>query len=724
MNLRGSGGNGHEGPEDDDVKRQTFEAVAGLVYRASEQAPVVMIIEDVHWIDEPSREMLALAVSKSARSRVMMLISHRADYQPAWRVRGALTQLSLGPLSDDETSEMVRSVAGGPLPVELERRILQKAEGNPFFTEEITRTLVEEGYLLRSDGQVRLTRPVEQIRMPETVEELIGARLDRLAPQAKRVVQVAAVLGRQFHRDQLVQLLSSEGIDVGAELAALEERGIIHRKTMLSDDEFRFGESLTQEVAYEGLLLRQRRELHDRIGTLLEALPGDTTAERSALLAHHFTRSENRDKAVTALLRAARDAERIPSFRAASRFYHSAFDVADGLVTSSGASEAKRLVVEAGLGILRMTVIYGIVEHGDSERPALRARELAEELGDAENLAELCSLHGLIISARGPAAFATGQALVEQGLAIAERAGLPIATVRIARALAWDYLFDGRFTDALERIQGVLTQFERLGTSGRQHDIWLGAHFMRDRTRYHGDDIERALADARTTYEAAVARPNRTVQSGSAVTIALVHLARGEYALAHEWAERSLEVARAIGSVSQLRTAAALSVLTRHELAEPPSADRQQELIESPPVTGVEALNCAVIVEALVAVGELRRAEQCAERALQGAGGRLRELVCVLALADVLTRLGAGRWAEAERWLERARALAQEIGSRSGLAAVSLIRAELALAAGDGEGAVRHGEVARAAYAALGFTRYESRADRVVTDVTAAQQTA
>src|SRR5205085_10873668 len=138
--------------------------------------------------------------------------------------------------------------------------------------------------------------------------------LDRLGPQAKRVVQVAAVLGRQFHRAQLVELLASESIDVAVELGALEERGIIHRKNLLAGDEFRFGESLTQEVAYEGLLLRQRRELHDRIGQLLEALPGEVNAERSALLAHHYTRSENREKAIGALARAARDAERIPSF--------------------------------------------------------------------------------------------------------------------------------------------------------------------------------------------------------------------------------------------------------------------------------------------------------------------------------------------------------------------------------------------------------------------------
>ncbi len=727
MNLRG-GSAGGDTPEDEAVKRETFEAVAELVYTASEQAPVVMVIEDVHWIDEASREMLALAVGTTNRERFMMLISHRPEHQPGWRVKSAFTQLTLGPLSDEETVEVVRGVAGGPLPSELERRIVQKAEGNPFFTEEITRTLVEEGFLLRSDGHVRLTRPVDEIRMPGTVEELIGARLDRLGAQAKRVVQVAAVLGRQFHRDQLIELLAGETIDVSAELVLLEERGIIHRKSLLTGDEFRFGESLTQEVAYEGLLLRQRRELHDRIGQLLEALPGEPNAERSALLAHHYTRSENREKAITALLRAARDAERVPSFRTAARFYRNAYELAEQVLASGSATvERKRIVVESALGVLRMSVIYGIFEHGDPEGAARRGRQLAEELGDQETLAELCALHGLVTSSQGPANFPAGQALVEEALAIAERGGSKLAVVRISRSLAWEYLFDGRFSDSLARIDGVIAAFEQLDIpkEGTQRDIYLGSLFMRDRVRFYADEIAAVLPMAQRTYEAAIAHPNRTVQGGSATTMALAHLTRGDYEHARDWADRSLEVTRAIGSLSHLRSAAAISILARLELDEPAGSDRQIELLESTPLTGLENLNCQVICEALLALGEVKRAEQCAERAYQSAGGRLRELGCALALADVLTRIGPARWTEAERWLDRAHTLAQEIGVRSRLAATSLGRATLAHASGNAEAALRHAEVARAAYAGLGFTRDVARADRILAELgVPSQQTA
>lgn len=717
MGLWGRGPRRGDPTEDATEKREHFETVAELVYKASEQAPVVMIIEDVQWIDEPSREMLALAVGATRRARLMVLASHRPEYHPGWRVKSAFTQLALGALSDEETVEIVRAVAGGRLPEPLERLIVEKAEGNPFFTEEITRTLLEEGDLLRGDGQVRLTRPVDEIRMPGSVEELISARLDRLGPSAKRVAQVAAVLGRQFHREHLAALLSNEGIGVDAALALLEERGVIHRKSLLGGDEFRFGESLIQEVAYAGLLLRQRRELHERVGRMIEVLPGEPSAERSAVLAHHYVRSENRDKAIAALLNAARDAERVPSFRAAARFYRTAYDLAtEALASGAAGVEGKRTIVEVALGALRMSVIYGIFEYGDPEEAAVCGRRLATELGDPESLAELCSLHGLLISSRGPSDFSAGQALIEQALGIAERAGLELTTIRISRALAWNYLFDGRTAAALGRIEDVIATLESAAPplESRRRDMYLSARFIRDRVAFHSDDLERGIAAARDTYEAAVTHPNRTVQAGSAVTLALACLARGDYARAREWAERSLEVARAIGSVSHLRSAAAVVILAACELDEPVGGDRHRDLVDRLPLTGTETLNCHIICEALLAIGEVEHAERCAEDTYRNAGGRLRELCCVLARGAVTTQLGPARRAEARRWYDRAGELAAAIGSRSGLAATSLGRATLAHASGDASLALRHAEGARAAYAALGFHRGAGRAARLL----------
>jgi hypothetical protein len=193
----------------DALKQETLKAIHTLVSAESRRAPVVMIVEDLHWIDEPSQQLLEMIAVKLMRARVMVLVSHRPEYRPIWRTSAALTQITLRPLLDEEVIQITRALAGGSLPAQLERRILDKAEGSPFFAEEITRSLAEEGYLTRGDnGETHLTRPVEEILIPGSVREVIAARLDRLGAAAKRTAQVAAVLGRQFRHDDLAQLLA------------------------------------------------------------------------------------------------------------------------------------------------------------------------------------------------------------------------------------------------------------------------------------------------------------------------------------------------------------------------------------------------------------------------------------------------------------------------------------------------------------------------------------
>src|SRR5207249_212036 len=248
----------------DELKRESFDAIAGLVLTESHEAPVVMTIEDLHWTDESSIELLRSLVVRLASARVMVLVTERPDAQTAWPGHVALTRIVLPRLTDDDVTAIIGAVAGAPLPAELERRLVEKAEGSPFFAEEMTRALFEEGHLVRDDGHSRVTRPVADIPIPGSVQEVVAARLDRLPPPAKRAAQVAAVLGRQFGRAQLVHMLDGEEIGVDRALHELEHRGLLHRKSALAGDEYRFGESVTQEVAYEGLLLKQRRQLHER----------------------------------------------------------------------------------------------------------------------------------------------------------------------------------------------------------------------------------------------------------------------------------------------------------------------------------------------------------------------------------------------------------------------------------------------------------------------------
>ena len=701
----------------DELKRDTFEAVAHLVVGVSENTPVIMILEDLHWMDDSSRELLELAVSQLHRVRVMILVTHRPDIQPAWRTSAAFTQLTLRRLSDPEITAVIRSIAGGPLPTELEQQIIARAEGSPFFAEEMARSLVEEGDLARDDGEARLTRPVEEIRIPGTVQEVIAARLDRLGGNAKRVVQVASVLGRQFHRDPLVRLLSPEGIEVERELDEVERRGILHRKTILSNDEYRFGESLTQEVAYQSLLLKERRQIHDRIGSLIESSPGPATSERSALLAHHYSLSDNREKAIEALLAAAREAEQLPSQRAAVSFYRRAWETADRVLAerSDAPDRLRRLALDAAFGLCRLHVFYSSpVDPGDVNHAACRGQELAQSLGETETHANLCALHGLITLSSGREKFGQGLALVEKGLALAAGAGLEFPQLSISRALAWSYLLDGRFEQARKTIDRVLDELEKAGHRKLLSDVYFGTRWFWTATRLYGDDFDAALAGLAEGFDLAVRANNRTSQCASSSARAQIHLLRGEYVAARDWADRSLSIALAIDNVSAARTAAAVAATARRELNDSVDASRTLELIEQGlSVTGSLPLSIRIIVEAFLALGEVQRAERAAELAYERAGGRLCEMLCASARGTVALHRGRERWDEAMHWLDRTIALGEEIGSRSTLAIALLEQAEITAGRGDHSASTRLFDRGRMLARELHLRRYLDRAERM-----------
>src|SRR5207253_2489023 len=358
-------------PAPEELKRETFDAVARLLLGKSQDAPVVLMLEDLHWIDGGSRE---------------------------------------------------------------------------------------------------LTRPVDEIRIPGTVQEVIAARLDRLGSPAKRVVQVAAVLGRQFHRAQLARVLDGEGIDLERALAELESRGIIHRKSLLASDEYRFGESLTQEVAYEGLLLKQRRQLHERVALQLESEPGKAGPERTALLAHHWARSDDRVKAMVALLRAAQDAEDLPSYRTAVDFYRRLWELAE---TDPDDPASRRAALAATSGLSRLSVVFGWPPLDEAERAAGRARELAEALGDTDALPGILYFLGVITMLGED--FERGLALAEQGVAVAERAGNKLAVMRLSRGLAVNYAIDGRFELARRAMRWVMDELEPTEHRARLSDLYVSA---------------------------------------------------------------------------------------------------------------------------------------------------------------------------------------------------------------------------------------------------------
>jgi tetratricopeptide (TPR) repeat protein len=619
--------------------------------------------------------------------------------------------LELPRLATDDVRAIVRAVAGGPLPSELEPVVVAKAAGSPFFAEELVRTLVEEGHLQGNGSGLRLARPLAEIPMPGTIHEVIAARLDRLSPHTKRVVQVAAVLGRQFSRRDVAALLAEERIAVARELDTLVERGLLHRKTTLGEDELRFGESLVQEVAYEGLLLRQRRQLHERVARLLEALPGAGGPERSALLAHHWARSDDRRRAVEALLRAARDAEAVPSYAVAAEFYRRAWEATEAALAEAPDERLERAALEATAALSRLVVYFALPLVDDALRAVARTRELAERLREPEALAGSFYMQGVLTTMLDGRRYAEGLALAERGLAIAEEQGLRLATARIARGMCINYTVDGRFEQARRLIDPLLAAMEQVENAAAPSDLYLSTRWAKDVLLYACDDLDAALTHLTDTLALGERAGNRTIRCIASGLLAQIHYLRGDDERSKACADRCLEIAETIGNMSAYPAAASLAILTRSALGETVDAALHVERLEQGlAAAGVMQLNVRFVAEALLAAGDVGRAQAHVETLHAVVGGRLRQALVELAWADVMAALG--RAAEAARGYRAAVALSEEIGARSPLAAALIGLADLDVQRGAAPDA-RLVARARGICDTVGLGRYRARLERL-----------
>ncbi len=702
---------GGEAQAPEEMKRRTFLAVGSLVGSLARIKPVMIVVEDLQWMDELSLEMLEVAVSHVHDMRAMLVMTYRHDYQPVWRTHAALTQLNLAQLRDGEAQQMVRAIAGGMLPEELERRIVVKGEGNPFFVEELTRSLIDEGFIVPGESGVEVTRPVGQIQIPDTIQDLIAARLDRLGASAKRVVQVAAVVGRQFRVEPVAALLAGEQIDVTAELEALEHQGVVHRKVTLSHEEFRFGESLTQEVAYEGLLMKERRRLHDRIAQMLEAAPGEMDAERAALIAQHYARGDDRQKALEALLRAGDEAEAIPSYRAAGQYARQACEVAAELHEAGEPDEArKRWTMQAALGAVRLNVLHGSPDKEATQAIALRGQEIAEELGEVATLAAFYSFRGMDLMAAGRSGFDEGLSLVERGFELARETGDKINAIRGSRGVGWAYMLDGRFEKARGTIAWAVDALVEEGGVEKFADLYIALRWMQGAIHFLTDDLTGGESLMRETYGLALKAPNYTSQSSSAISTAQIHFQRGDNDKAQEWARRSIEVAREIGHLAPLWAGSVILLSIQIERGQTSGAAAHVEEIEEAMIRGANILlSIQLITEGLIALGDLERAERYARLAVERAGGKLQAAYAAVALGDVFRAQGRERWEKAAAEYERALDVSRAIDSRAVIAIAALGAARLAQARGEKDQA---GALAREALEAAEGSDYRRNADR------------
>ena len=293
-------------------RRRTLEAVKRIIIRESLRQPLVVIFEDLHWIDAETQELLDLLVDSVASARILMLVNYRPEYHHAWSNRTCYTQLRLDPLGGQSADEMLHALLGGDASLQsLKRLIIEKTQGNPFFMEEIVRALVEQGVLVRN-GATRLTKPLTEIHVPPTVHGILASRIDALPASEKGLLQTLAVIGKDFPLNLVRHITASPDDRLEPMLKGLQAGEFIYEQPALGEAEYTFKHALTQEVAYSSVLIERRRLLHERTGEAIEALFKERIDDHLAELAHHYSRTRNTRKAVEYLFRAGNQAQPVP----------------------------------------------------------------------------------------------------------------------------------------------------------------------------------------------------------------------------------------------------------------------------------------------------------------------------------------------------------------------------------------------------------------------------
>jgi class 3 adenylate cyclase/tetratricopeptide (TPR) repeat protein len=361
-----------------------FEALHTLLIQESFRRPQVLVVEDLHWADEISREALVSLVKLTPSVPVLFIFTSRPGYGESLGEPADFTSLTLRQLDDEQSltlTEDLMKVAS--LPPELKRLIVEKAEGNPFYIEEVTRGLVETGVMARTDGGYRPRRPVAEIHIPDNIQEVILARIDRLEAEAKRAIQLASVIGREFTA-RLLDRISDLQVTLSYVLGQLTALELIYEKAFFPELAYIFKHALTHDVAYSTLLTERRRVLHRLVGFAIEELYFDRLPEHYEILAHHYYQGQDWDKALDYLVKAGDKATAAYANQDALRYYARALEVCEKLGDTAHSIAAS---VAARRGFVNFGIGDSIAGVADFDRMVQAGRRLGDRTVEGTGLA-------------------------------------------------------------------------------------------------------------------------------------------------------------------------------------------------------------------------------------------------------------------------------------------------------------------------------------------------
>ena len=361
---------------------QTLDAVKRLLLRESQVQPLLLIFEDLHWIDSETQALLDGLIDNLPTARVLFLANYRPEYRHGWGSKTYYLQLRIDPLPPESAEELLTALLGeDPALESLRRTLIGRTEGNPFFLEESVRTLVETQVLVGERGAYRMAKAPKAWQIPATAQAILAARIDRLPIEGKRLLHTASVIGKDVPFALLQEVADSSEDDLRRALMHLQAGEFLYEASIFPDLEYTFKHALTHEVAYGSVLLSRRRELHANVVAAIETLYPERLSEQIELLAHHAVRGELWEKAVSYLGQAGLKAAARSALADARSFMEQALEILNTLPETKSVLER---AFELRLELRRVVALLG---EGHRVVDVLRqAEHIAERLNDPERL--------------------------------------------------------------------------------------------------------------------------------------------------------------------------------------------------------------------------------------------------------------------------------------------------------------------------------------------------
>jgi class 3 adenylate cyclase/tetratricopeptide (TPR) repeat protein len=517
-------------------REKTFESLRDLLIRESQNKPLVLVVEDLHWIDKTSEEFLDYLIGWLANARMLLILLYRPEYTHQWGSKSYYTKIGLTQLGTPSSSRLVQAILEeGEVAPELKQLILNRAAGNPLFMEEFTYSLLENGSIQKKDRQYVLSTKASDIQVPDTIQGIISARMDRLEDNLKRTMQVASVIGREF-AFRILQTITGMQEEIKSYLFNLQGLEFIYEKSLFPELEYIFKHALTQEVAYNSLLQKRRQGIHEKIGQAIESLYSERLEEFYEALAFHYARSDNKVKAIEYLDLANQKAVELSAMEEAKAYFDEAMKLLDELPDEE-LNQKRRI----SFLVNQWATFLWLFKQKEYYDLLIRYEPMAVGLGDPKVLGDFYACKGSCEWWFG-LLYQSVQTLTEAAR-LCEEVGNFERAGNVAMSLQWSYVWMGDFAHAIALKKDVLRLTEKAFNS-RTYVLSMSATSMAYSKMGQWDQ---AIQDGHEGLRVAEEYSDNSLASNAAFAIALAKILENNPRQALDFAKLAVHKAPTIG---------------------------------------------------------------------------------------------------------------------------------------------------------------------------------